>query len=61
MNVNKKKERRLSMEKCSSGHEEIIYDGWGCPMCKMIEETDEEIGKFEDKISELETELEEKK
>jgi len=49
------------MEKCSSGHEEIIYDGWGCPMCKMIEETDEEIGKFEDKISELETELEEKK
>ena len=48
------------MDICKSGHDEIVYDGWSCPMCKMIDEKDEEIGKFEEKVSELETELEEK-
>lgn len=48
------------MDICKSGHEEIIYEGWNCPVCEMIDKKDEEIEKLGDKINELETELKEK-
>lgn len=26
------------MTVCSRNHEEIIYDDWDCPVCKLVEE-----------------------
>ena len=49
------------MDICNHGHDEVCYDGFTCPVCEMEEKKDEEIEKLENKISELESELEETK
>lgn len=44
---------------CSSGHEEIVYEGGWCPVCELVDELNEktaECEELQDKISELEDE-----
>jgi len=45
------------MNICDSCHDEICYDGIGCPVCKLIEESDEEINKRDEEINDLKEEL----
>jgi len=45
------------MEKCLSGHAEIVHDEWNCPMC----EAGDEIAKLENHIEGLKDEIQELK
>lgn len=33
----------MSLDICSTNHDEICYDGYKCPICPVIEEKDDEI------------------
>lgn len=44
------------MNLCSSGHEEVCFEGRICPVCEVIEDKDREIDKLTDKIHGLESE-----
>jgi len=44
------------MNLCSDGHEEICYEGRGCPLCSVIKENKEkekELDKLQAEIDEL--------
>jgi hypothetical protein len=43
---------------CSDGHDEVCFDGRICPVCATIKEKDETIESLQDKVSELQSELE---
>ena len=45
------------MELCSSGHDEVCYDGRKCPACELYEETKKE---YDDQIVLLNQELTER-
>jgi len=51
------------MNLCLDGHEEVCYEKRECPICNLIQEMNDnhraEIGELEEKISELQEELEE--
>ena len=52
------------MNICSSGHEEIVYEGdrWSkCPICELIEEHENEIQSTVDVLKERIEKLEEQK
>jgi predicted RNase H-like nuclease (RuvC/YqgF family) len=44
------------MELCSSGHDEICYDGGRCPFCSSIDEYERKVSHLEDDVSRLEYE-----
>jgi predicted nuclease with TOPRIM domain len=51
----------MKMELCSSGHDEVCFEGRNCPACALAGERDEkqgEIEKLQERIETLETELE---
>lgn len=45
------------MTVCSSGHEEIVYDGRWCPACHLIEKMDEAERRHEIAINAIEDQL----
>ena len=50
----------MSINTCSSGHDDVAYDSRHCPLCEAIKERDELIEEkiqLEDKIGSLETEV----
>lgn len=46
------------MQICSDNHEEICYENnrYGCPICILLKEKDDEINHLNDKITDLENE-----
>lgn len=46
------------MNLCSYEHEEICHETRYCPMCKMMAEHAEVVGTLNDKVKELEEEIE---
>lgn len=46
------------MNLCSDGHPEIVYDSWSCPMCELNSEHAEEVKELEDRIKNLERDVE---
>lgn len=46
------------MNLCSDNHNEVCFETRNCPACDALSQKDKEISKLEDKISELEVELE---
>jgi len=42
------------MNICSDGHDEICYDTYDCPMCKLIDEHIDTIDDLDEKIDDLE-------
>ena len=42
------------MNLCDSGHDEICFDGYKCPLCAKIEEMSSEIDDLKVKVDELE-------
>ena len=48
------------MELCSDQHDEIIHDDYnGCPICKLVDEKDNEIVALEEKVETLEEKIDE--
>ena len=45
------------MELCFKKHDEIIYDGYTCPICSMIDHYENELSALEQKIEKLEDEI----
>jgi polyhydroxyalkanoate synthesis regulator phasin len=43
---------------CDSDHEEVCYEGRECPVCKIIEEYDEQITDLEKDVERLESQVE---
>ena len=47
------------MDICSSGHEEVCFEGTDCPMCKLKANKDGEIDTLRDDVLELTGKIEE--
>jgi hypothetical protein len=45
------------MNLCSSGHDEICYEGRTCPFCVYIKESEEGLGAIQDKLTEAKDSL----
>jgi hypothetical protein len=46
------------MQLCADGHEEICHETRKCPLCEEIASRESEIEKLNDKIAELESQIE---
>ncbi len=46
------------MDLCSDGHDEVAYEGRGCPVCEIIEEKYNEIEDLNETIGGLEGAIE---
>ena len=46
------------MNLCSSGHDEVCYEGRNCPVCEMEKDKDKDIEKLDEAIDELRDRLE---
>jgi hypothetical protein len=49
------------MNLCSDGHDEICHEGRKCPVCELIKEHEKNAEVLEDKITGLESEIEDLK
>lgn len=47
------------MNLCDAQHQEICFEGRGCPFCDMITEKDKKISKKNKEIYDLETNIDE--
>lgn len=45
------------MNICASNHDEVCYEGRHCPVCVVADDLNADIGKYQDKVSELENQI----
>lgn len=45
------------MDLCDKNHDQICFDGWQCPFCRMISDKDDQIDDLQNQISSLESEI----
>ena len=52
----------MSLNLCQSGHEQICFDGYDCPLCKeqkdRVDEIDAEVERLEDELSDARAAIE---
>lgn len=48
----------MSLNICNDGHDEVCFEGRGCPVCLLREDKDSDILKLEDQITGLEKQIE---
>lgn len=45
------------MNLCSDEHDEVCYEGYGCPVCRMEKEMDDKINDLRQEVTNLEEEI----